>query len=118
MTQQSVRDVIDRLGIPVPYLKSLVANHGIPPIQGRSAEDWQRLERLLIEPPGLDVNGWTYFETYGTIVRLISQRGQKCLIQPPGLESRWVGRSLCHHPYSEVAGGAKRWQIETYGGVV
>lgn len=112
MNQQAVRAVIDRLDLPVGYLKQVVKVYGIPPIGDRTQYHWQKLERLFIEPPHLEQYGWTYYEIYNTVVTLLEANSRTCRIRAPGMPAEKVMRHLCHHPYSVKAGGARRWNLE------
>lgn len=87
----------------------LIDSHSFPPPEKFTNSDWQELEQLLRNPPGLAAKGWTYFETFDTLCRLIEESQNTCLIHPPGLKKQRVDRNLCHHPYSSAAGGPKRW---------
>lgn len=112
MLPTRIKDAITNCNWGKLHVTELVVSHGFPSPEKCTDSDWRKLERLLRNPPGLAVRGWTYFEAFDTLCRLIEESPTTCLIAPPGLKRRRVDRCLCHHPYSAVSGGARRWTID------
>lgn len=111
MIPASVRAIAIDGGWTSEQFRWLTKGSGMPPPNQCSESDWQRLETLLQAPPGIDVNGWTYYQTFDTVVSLLQSRGEQALIKPPGLSSVWVQQSVLDHPYSCSAGGPRRWNL-------
>lgn len=112
MNQISVRQIAKQLSLPTSYLVHVIRHYKLPRVEQRIGYHWQKLEKLLRDPPELHRSGWTYYEPIDTVVELLNQQAVRVCIKPPGLSPHWVPRMLCHHPYSEAVGGASRWGLE------